>query len=143
MYCTKTDILKHMSETELVKLTAESGTTVDDTIVAEQIEGADSVIDSYLGKKYVVPMSPVPARVKNLSIFISIYNLHFRRTGKLGSVNEAVRTAYEDAIAFLRDVAGGKAVIDGAVTPTANTNTTGGSFKGSGRVFTDESMSGL
>jgi phage gp36-like protein len=143
MYCTKADILKHLSEDELVQLTADSGTNVDDAVVTEQIEGADSEIDSYTAKRYVVPMSPVPARIKSLSIVISIYKLHARRASKVGGINEAVRTDYEDAIAFLRDVASGKAVIDGAITPTENAKTTGGSFKGSGRIFTNDSMSGL
>lgn len=143
MYCTKTDILKHLSEDELVQLTADTGSSVDDAVVTEQIEGADSEIDSYTAKRYVVPMSPVPARIKNLSVIISIYKLHSRRSGKIGAVNEAIRTDYEDAIAFLKDVAKGTAAIDGAVTPTANSKTTGGSFKAGDRVFTDESMRNL
>lgn len=141
-YCTKTDILKKITDAELAQLTSETGVT-DDAVVTECISEADGEIDSYAGRQYIVPMSPVPDRVRSLSIDISIFRVASRRALKLGGINESIRQLYEDAIAFLKDVASGRAVIDGAVKPQANQQRTGGLFKSNDRVFTKDSLSGM
>lgn len=141
-YCTKTDILKKITDGELAMLTSETGVT-DDTVVAECIAEADGEIDSYAGRQYVVPMSPVPDRVRNLSIDISIFKAAARRAFKLGAINDSIRGLYDDAIAFLKDVAAGRAVIDGAVKPSQNTERTGGFSSANDRTFTPDSLKGF
>lgn len=95
----------------MAELTTESGTNPDSGVVDECIAKADAEIDSYLGVKYTVPFSTVPARVESLSQDIAIYYLFTRRsvTPEMREIN------YKNAIAYLRDVAAGKAVlIDGS-----------------------------
>src|SRR5213075_1292413 len=126
-YSTKTDILNQISDEELAQLSSEQGDFIDDVVVSSAISTADSLIDSYVGRVYVVPVSPTPPRLKNISATIAVYNLHARRSGKLGGVNEAIRTSYEDCLGYLKDISTGKAVLDGAVTPAKSTTQGGGS----------------
>jgi phage gp36-like protein len=73
------------------------------------------VLDSYLGNRYDVPLTgTIPARVVDLACVVARYRLHENRTP------ERVRQDYEDAIAFLRDVAAGRATIPGATDPSVD-----------------------
>jgi phage gp36-like protein len=108
-YCTQDDLVKMIPLTELAELTTEAGETPDSSVVAEAISKAEAEIDSYLGVKYAVPLSPVPGQVKALSVDLALYHLYCRR-----SIAPAVRRQkYEDAVAFLKQVAAGQAVVEG------------------------------
>jgi phage gp36-like protein len=108
-YCTEDDLLKMIPQSELAELTAESGEVPDSLILNEAISKAEAEIDSYLGVKYVVPLAAPPARVKGLAVDLAIYHLYSRR-----SVVPPVRQQnYEEAVAFLKQVAAGQAVIVG------------------------------
>jgi phage gp36-like protein len=129
---------------QLQRLTSEAGDAIIQSVIDKAIEAADDEINSYCGKKYVVPFDPVPTRVKNLSADIAVYKLYLKRTQALGGeVLKSIRDSYTDAIAFLKDVAAGRAVIDGAVKPTVNTTRTGGSFHANDRVFGKDSLDQL
>jgi phage gp36-like protein len=97
-------------EDELAQLTAEEGELPDPQVVAEAIARADAEIDSYLALRYPVPLTTASKRVKSLSVDLALYQLYSRR----GLAPEVRRRRYEDAVAFLRQVALGQAVIDGA-----------------------------
>jgi phage gp36-like protein len=108
-YCTEDDLLQMIPQSELAELTAESGEVPDSLILNEAISKAAAEIDSYLGVKYVVPLAAPPARVKALAVELAIYHLYSRR-----SVVPPVRQQnYEEAVAFLKQVAAGQAVIVG------------------------------
>jgi phage gp36-like protein len=108
-YCTEDDLLQMIPQSELAELTAESGEIPDRLILNEVISKAAAEIDSYLGVKYVVPLAAPPARVKALAVELAIYHLYSRR-----SVVPPVRQQnYEEAVAFLKQVAAGQAVIVG------------------------------
>jgi phage gp36-like protein len=109
-YCTQDDILKLIPRDELAELTAESGDEPDAAVVSEAIAKAEAEVDSYLGTRYAVPLSPVPAMVKSLAQDLALYHLYSRR-----SVAPSVRRQkYVDALAFLKEVAAGRALIEGA-----------------------------
>jgi phage gp36-like protein len=108
-YCTQDDLLKLISEKELAELTTESGGVPDAAVVAEAIARAEAEIDAYLGVRYTLPLGTVPARVKVLAVDVAIYHLFTRR----GIQEEVRRLRYSDALAFLRDVAAGKAQVVG------------------------------
>jgi phage gp36-like protein len=108
-YCTEDDLLKMIPEEDLTDLTVESGEVPDSIIIADAINKADAEINSYLGVKYVVPLSPTPDQVKALSVDLAIYHLYSRN-----SIMRPVREQkYESAVAFLKQVAAGQAVIMG------------------------------
>ena len=113
-YCTQADIEVLIPQLELAQITTESGDTADTVVVADAIAAADAEIDAYCGKQYTVPFAPVPARVKSLSVDMSIYHLYSRRS----VAPEIRRIKYEDAVKFLKDVAKGLAVLGG----TGDTN---------------------
>ncbi len=110
-YCTQEDIAKLLPPADLAQLAAESGDTPDAEVVAEAIAAADAEIDSYLAVRYLLPLAaPVPARVRALSVALAIWKLYQRR----GLSKPARRQAYEDGVNFLKGVALGRVVIEGA-----------------------------
>jgi phage gp36-like protein len=108
-YCSENDLLNMIPEEDLTDLTVESGEVPDSLVIAEAITKADAEIDSYLGVKYVVPVSPTPDQVKALSVDMAIYHLYSRHS----FVMPLRQQKYEAAVAFLKEVAAGQAVITG------------------------------
>jgi phage gp36-like protein len=139
MYCTQDDLLALIPPTELAQLTAESGDTPDAAVVADAIAQAGAEIDSYLAVRYRLPLAATPDRIKSLAADIAIYHLYSRR-----SLMHQVRLdKYTQAIAFLKDVAAGRARIlgaDAAEEPGAAENVV--EVTSSGRVFSRDKMGG-
>lgn len=109
-YCTQADLLKLIPTADLAQLTAESGDTPDADVVTEAIAKAGAEIDSYLAVRYVLPLTDTPAQVKHLAVDMAIYHLYSRR----GMMLEIRGKNYDKAVAFLKDVAVGRAEIIGA-----------------------------
>lgn len=109
-YSTQADLLNQLSEQELVELTDDARTgAVDAAKVTAAIKTADATIDAYAGGRYSVPLA-VSDKVKALSVDLAIYELEKRRR----RIRPDSQAAYNAAIAFLKDVASGKAVLDQA-----------------------------
>lgn len=109
-YCTQDDLLKLVPEAEMAQLSAELGNTPDAAVVTEVIARADAEIDAYLAVRYQLPLAETPPRVKFLSVDLALFHLYSRR-----SVAPEVRQQKRDeAVAFLKLVAAGKAEIIGA-----------------------------
>jgi phage gp36-like protein len=108
-YCTADDLLQMIPASELAALTTESGDVADAEIVNGAISKADAEIDSYLGSRYAAPLSPVPAQMQALSVDLALYHLYSRRS----IVPPVRKDKYEAAVAWLRQVAAGEAVVAG------------------------------
>lgn len=135
-YCTEDDLLKMIPQEELAQLTAESGDTPDSQVVAEAISRAEGEIDAYLGSRYALPLTPVPDQVKGLSVDMAIYHLYSRR-----SVAPPVRRQrYEAALSFLKQVAAGQAVLEGASGLLPESERVESEFASAVRVFTRDSQ---
>jgi len=135
-YSTENDLLTMIPLKELAELTTDSGDTPDSLVVAEAINRADAEIDAYVGKRYQLPLMPVPDQVKGLSIDMALYHLYSRR-----SVAPTVRRQkYEAAVAFLKLVAAGEAVVEGASGLLTETTQVGSEFSSATRVFTRDSQ---
>lgn len=136
-YCTQDDLLKLISQREVVNLAADTGDEIDAAVVAECIAQADAEIDSYLAVRYQVPLSPVPDRVRALSVAMAIYYLFSRR-----SLDDPTRRQnYEDAVAFLKSVGVGKAEIVGAAGVEAlSVSQEVTEINSSTRIFSRETM---
>jgi phage gp36-like protein len=131
-YCTQSDLEKLIPTEELAQLTTESGSSPDANVVTEAIAMADAEIDAYCGKQYAVPFSPVPDRVKSLSVDMAIYHLYSRRS----VAPEIRRIKYEDAIKFLKDLAKGLAVLGESSSPPTGAAGSGAADIESGtRIF--------
>lgn len=108
-YCTLDDLLKMVPQAELAQLSAESGETPDPEIVAEAIAKAAGEIDAYLAVRYVLPLTATPPQVENLAVDMALYHLYSRRS----VAPQVRRQKYEAAVAFLKQVAAGQAVVEG------------------------------
>jgi phage gp36-like protein len=133
-YCTQSDLITMIPLKELAELTADSGDTPDSQVVDEAISRADAEIDAYLGMRHTLPLTPLPDQVKGLSIDMALYHLYSRR-----SVAPTVRRQkYEAAVAFLKLVAAGEAVLDdsGNAASSGDQVLVGSEFSSATRVFT-------
>ena len=130
-YCTENDLLTLIPQKELAELTTDTGDTPDSQVVSEAINLADAEIDAYLGSRYVLPLTPVPDQVKGLSMDMTLYHLYSRR-----SVAPTVRRQkYETALSFLKQVAAGEAVVEGASELLTESEQVQSEFSSATRVF--------
>lgn len=139
MYSTLTDMKEQIPEEELIALTddADAG-SVDTSVTDRAVADADAEIDGYCGKRYGVPLSPVPAIIRKFSVDIAIYNLFARRQG----APEDRRLRYKDAIKFLENVARGLISL-GADDPDATpSDAQKPKISFSERVFSRDKMQG-
>lgn len=118
-YCAQGDIEKQIPSSTVTQLTDDEGTGAKVAErVSEAIARADSLIDSYCAGKYTVPFeAPAPDVVKTLSVDMAIYHLYARRVETMPEVRAQ---RYKDAVAFLHDLAAGKATLGEIPAPTAS-----------------------
>ena len=140
-YIVQADLLAQVSEAQLVQLTDdETIGVVNTTRVSQAIADADAEIDGYVATRYAVPVAaPVPALLKKLSIDITIYNLWRRRQ----KIPELVRTAYEDAIKKLEQIAKGTITLGVDPAPAESSKSSAGETFGPERVFDRDKMGGF
>jgi len=140
-YCSQQDLIDRFGATKLVQLTDKvnkPASTIDATTVTKRIEDAVSLINSYLAKKYQLPLTvAVPEVLTTYAINITWFLLHGDAAGK----DSPVRMAYDDALRWLKAVSQGGVVIEGA--GEIITQAGGGQIKTStpNRVFTRDRMS--
>jgi len=139
-YCIQDDILNQLEESALIELTDDENTgAVVDAVVARAIADADATIDAYCQGRYSVPLSPVPEKIRQVSVDIAIYNLYSRR----GDVVPEVRKdRYREAVRFLEKVADGKITL-GTTTPSPTNTENTVNIDGSDRIFTRDKMAGF
>jgi len=139
-YCSQTDILNQVDSTALLQLTDDAGAgAIDADIVTRAIADADATIDSYCQDRYSIPLSPVPDKIRQVSVDIAIYNLYSRRDDV---VPEVRKERNKESIRFLEKVAEGKISL-GANTPSpANTDNTV-NINSNDQIFTRDKMSGF
>ncbi len=151
MYCTLADIEKLLPEETIIQLTDDenlSPTAIDPTDethtaiigrIDEAIAAADATIDSYCQGRYTVPLSPVPAKIKLLSVDIGIYNLYSRRDMAMPEIRG---DRNKEAIRFLEKVADGKVQL-GASTPAPVDAPSSADSAADTRIFTRDKMQGF
>lgn len=110
----------------------------DPDIVEAALDDAEETIHSYVAGRYAIPLSPMPEPVRRISCEIALYYLYAE-----GAPDE-VRKRYEDAIAWLKDVAKGVVQLQAASVGPAAPATANGTVhaQGPARVFGAESMWG-
>lgn len=142
-YCTQQDLIDRFGQKELVQLTDRTNvppTTIDADVVTQALEDADAFIDSYIGKRYTLPLAIVPPVLSKIGADIARYNLHADRADK----DHPITMVYKTAEAWLKDVARGLVQLDdGAGEKPAQSG--GGQIKVTApdRIFSRKSMKGL
>lgn len=113
MYCAKDDLVERFGEKELAQLTDEAtAAVISDVEVAAACNEASSQIDMYVGRRYPVPLASPDAVVKKWAVALARLALWGERAG----VDSTVRTAAEDVLKVLKDIANGIAILPGAAS---------------------------
>lgn len=105
-YTDKQGLIDRFGEKELIQLTDRTNvppTTVDDTVVEKALTDAHSLLNSYIAKRYTLPISPAPEILVRMEADVARYYLHGTRADKDGEVERA----YRDAVAWAKDVSRG------------------------------------
>src|SRR3970040_1040429 len=116
-YCTRADIEQHLPARDLAELTDDvaQDTTVA-AIVTDARAAADSLVDAHVAKRYLVPLTPVPALIRDLSRDIAIHKLYERR-----EVMPARRQkACENALKLLGEIASATLTLGVAPVPASS-----------------------
>jgi len=138
-YATQADLLNQMTEQELIQLTDDAGNSlVDAAKVTDAIKAADATIDAYAGARYTLPLQ-TSEKVRHLSMDIAIYELEKRRR----RIREDTQKAYDAAIAFLKDLSAGRAVLDQPSGQPAQTSELDVKVPDDKGVFSDENLEGF
>lgn len=139
-YSAKSDILEQLDKAILIQLTDDDGIgVVDDDKVTRGITDADATIDAYCQGRYSVPLSPVPDKMRQVSVDLAIYNLYSRRGD---AAPETRRDRHKEAIRFMEKVAEGKISL-GSSAPAPETTGNSVDIDQSDRIFTRDKMSGF
>jgi phage gp36-like protein len=108
MYASVDDLVEELTEERALELCDDenSGSLAAAPVQArlsDSLVDASALVDSYAGGRYTVPLVPVPAIVSRYTTTIATYYCHLRRP----NVPDSVQLAYDNAIAWLKDVAKG------------------------------------
>ena len=105
-YCTPQDLEDRYGEAELFQLAPGGGGRPDTARVQRACDDAGDLVDGYLRPRHTLPLSAVPRLLVRLSAAIARHDLHL---GGDRQPTDQVKTERDHAIAFLKDVAAGKA----------------------------------
>lgn len=82
--------------------------------VSQALLDADALINGYLTSRYALPLSSVPENLPQIACAIARYQL-------LGdAATERARNDYQDAVAWLKDVANGRVKLQSDVAQVTN-----------------------
>ena len=104
--------MDELGEELLVQLTDDlNSRAINPAVVAKAIDSATGTFDSYARTRYTLPV-PVTPLVKSICIDIAVYSLQRKRATYKEGVFEVRKTAYDEAISKLKDIAAGRAALD-------------------------------
>ncbi|MEQ8318763.1 MAG: DUF1320 domain-containing protein [Rhodospirillales bacterium] len=133
-YCTQADMEKRFSAEEILELTdRDADGTADDGVLDVAIADAGDTIDSYISKRYDLPLAEIPQRLVKIACDLVRYELHKE------DPPERVVAAHKEAMATLRDIAAGKALLDVAGSEPAGAENEI-LFDGPVRTFTSDAL---
>ena len=145
-YVTSDDVQERLGEQALIELTDDaSGGSADLDKVEEAIDGAEGEVNSYLGRRYAVPVdlaahSMIAEVLKSFVLDLVEHRLHSRRP----PVSEDVRRKRSEAVAWLIRVADGDIVLPTATgLPESEGAAIPGQAVGSPRELTRDELSSL
>lgn len=119
MYATVDDLVKELTEERALELTDDENSSLLTAApvqarLSDALVDASALVDSYAGGRYVVPFAPPsPAIVSRYTTTIATYYVHLRRP----NVPDSVQLAYDNAIAWLKDVGKGTVVLGDTEEP--------------------------
>ena len=107
-YPSPAELIALYGEDQMSLLADRTGDFVaDPEVIGKAIARADAEIDSHVGARYPLPLASVPEILRQLSSDIAVYRL----ATDGGALTNEHRQRYEDAVAHLRRLADGRAVL--------------------------------
>jgi phage gp36-like protein len=111
-YATSDDMVARFGQTEMIRLSTPFGTDMVAVIedpIDTALDDASSLIDSFLRKRYAVPLMAAPPEIRRACQLLARYDLY---QGEQKSPTEAVTKDREETMAWLRAVMRGEVVLD-------------------------------
>lgn len=137
-YATVDDMIQMWGEIEVTRSSDRDGNGVPDVgVVSKALDDEAATIDSYLGVKYDLPIDPVPGVLATHNLAMALYRMSLDG----GTLTKEKRVRYEDCLRWLRDVASGKASLDGTDQPA--TKLGGVRFFSEPREYTRTKLGGI
>lgn len=103
-YATKQDLIDR-DEQMLWNFAIDRNTDqLNDTWINQALDQADEEIDSFLGRRFVLPLETVPGILNKVAITIAFYWLGDRDN----QVTDLLEKRYEKALTTLKEIASGK-----------------------------------
>jgi phage gp36-like protein len=143
-YITNSDIEKRLGHAAYVQFTDDFGSgSADDAVVDEARAGAEGEVDSYLARRYAVPIDlatnpELGPLLVSTTLDLAEYRLRLRRP----PVAAESRAAHDAAVAWLQMVARGEIDLPvRAALPASPSQEYLGRSCGSNRILTDEELS--
>lgn len=138
-YCTLGDILGSIDEEDVIGYTDDYGSGLVNTDnVDKAIAGSDALIDSYIARRYSVPVNPVTDMIKDLAVDIAIYKICSRRS----NAPDERRKNYDEAKRLLDKIASGKVILPGAAASPAGTSDNTVKITSNPKLFGRDSLKG-
>jgi len=111
-YATVRDMIERFGQTELVRLTTPADQDMDGIVMAvaeAKLDDASALIDSFIAKRYRVPMDVPPRVIVRAACILARYDL---ATGEQREPTEQMRLQRQETITWLRDIANGNVVLE-------------------------------
>jgi phage gp36-like protein len=108
-YATKQQMIASYGEDEVIQVTDRAVPPtgeIDDAVLDQALEEASALIDTYVAKRYDLPLASTPTVLRNLCMVISFYQLTRNR------YTEEIRKAYDDAMTYLKSLSAGHVILD-------------------------------
>lgn len=112
-YATVQDMIGRFGETEMLRLSSVDGLlpdVVNPVPVEQALADADGIIDSYLRKRYSVPLAPVPQVITRAACILARYDLS---VGGDREPADQVKNDRKDVVAWLTQLSTGTATLEG------------------------------
>jgi phage gp36-like protein len=121
-YCTRSNLEDRFGADVMEELAAGNDSTVDEAIM-----DADSLIDSYIGARYALPLVSIPPVLVSTARNIVRYNLDI-------DPGESISKRHSEALKFLEALAHGRATL-GIPQASEPTSLDTAEFQSDGHVF--------
>lgn len=126
--------MPYATESDVIDRWPEAPVDPGDAALVTALDDATALIDTYLAKRWELPIAEPPRSLKSLCVDMACYFLARNDS----AVTDDLRKRYEDALAMLKDVAKGVLDLPGMSTaPEDSSGTAGGAvvIEGPERVF--------
>lgn len=121
-YATVQDMIGRFGQLEMLRLSSVDGElpdVVNPVPVEQALADADGIIDTYLRKRYSVPLAPVPQPITRASCILARYDLS---VGGDREPADQVKNDRKDVVAWLTQLSTGTATLEGVARIDASSS---------------------